>query len=101
MRKDRCSCEKFSWGINSNFGKRFTQQKKLFCKLFTMGEACAVPFMFLIVGMQMSREQWDPAHLETSPSLHGDHLKSDQLEAVNRGEEYLRETFEFCSTLLH
>ena len=62
---------------------------------------CVVPFMFLIVGMQMSREQRDPTHLKTSASLHGDHLKSDQLEAVNHGEGYLRETFEFRRALIH
>ena len=42
--------------------------------------------MYLIVGMQMSREWQDPARLETSASLHEDQGKSDQLEAVNRGE---------------
>ena len=49
----------------------------------------------------MSRDQQDPARLETSASLHGDCLKSDQLEAVNRGEEYLRGTFEFRGALIH
>ena len=33
----------FSWGINSRSNKRFPKQKNLFCKLFTMGGACAVP----------------------------------------------------------
>ena len=36
--------------------------------------------------MQMSREQQDPAHLETSASLHEDQRKSDQLEAANHEE---------------
>ena len=49
----------------------------------------------------MSREWQDPAHLETSASLQGDYLKSDQLEAANRGEEYLRGTFEFRGALTH
>ena len=50
--------------------------------------SCAVPFTYLIVGMQMSREWRDPTRLETSVSLHvsEDQGKSDQLEAVNRGE---------------
>ena len=52
-----------------------------------MGEACAVPFTFLIVGMQTSREWQDPAHLETSASRqYEDQRKSDQLEAANREE---------------
>ena len=62
---------------------------------------CAVPFTLFIVGMQMSRERQDPAHLETSASLHGDCFRLDQLEAVNHGEEYLRETFEFRGALIH
>ena len=92
---------KFYWGINSNFGKRFTEQKNCSANFSQQGEACAVPFTFLIVCMQTSRKRRDPAHCWTSASLHGDHLKSDQLEAVNRGEEYLRETFEFHGALIH
>ena len=34
----------FAWGINSKSNKRFPKQKNLFCKLFTMGEACVVSF---------------------------------------------------------
>ena len=65
-------------------------------------EWCAVPFTFLIVGMQTSRERRDPAHLETSASLQcEDQRKSDQLEAANRGEWYLREIFEFRRALIH
>ena len=30
-----------------------------------------VPFTFLVLGMQMSTEQRDPARSETSASLHG------------------------------
>ena len=67
----------------------------------TKKEKCAVQFTFLIVGMQTSTEWRDPTRLRTSASLHGDHLKSDQLEAVNRGEGYLRETFEFRGALIH
>ena len=37
----------------------------------------------------------DPTRLETSASLHGDYLKSDQLEAIKRGEGYLREYLNF------
>ena len=70
-------------------------------EMFCEGWGCAVPFTFLIVGMQTSRERRDPARLETSVSLHEDHLKSDQLEAANCGEGYLRETFEFRGALIH
>ena len=57
---------------------------------------CAVPFTRFIVGMQTSRESgeippvWRPVRV-----CMVDYLKSDQLEAVNHGEEYLRGTFEF------
>ena len=68
---------------------------RLFQERCGFPEICAVSFMLFIVGMQTSREQRDPTHLETSASLHGDYLKSEQLEAINCGEEYLKGTFEF------
>ena len=52
--------------------------------------------------MQTSREWQDPTRLETSVSLHvgDDQGKSDQLEGVIHGGEYLRETFEFHGALI-
>ena len=80
--------------VNSSFDKRFTEQKNCAANFLQRGEACAVPFTLLIEGMQVSREQRDPAHLETSSSL-------QTSEAVNRGEEYLRGTFEFRRAFIH
>ena len=86
MEIDRCSRVKFSWGMNSNFDKRFTEQKTVPQTFFQWGEACAVLFTYLSVGMQASREWRDSARLDTSANLHEDQGKSDQLEAVNHGE---------------
>ena len=83
---DRCSYVKFYWEINSNFGKRFTEQKNCSANFLQWGEACAVPFTFLIVGMQTSREWRDPTRLETSASLHEDQCKLDRLEVANHEE---------------
>ena len=65
------------------------------------GGMCGPIYVYNCRCMQTSKEWRDPTRLETSVSLHGDYLKSDQLEAVNRGEEYLRGTFEFCGALIH
>ena len=54
-----------------------------------------VPFTLFIVGMQTSREQRDPARLETSASLHGDYLKSESAGSSQPWRRYLRGTFEF------
>ena len=40
---------KFYWRINSNFDKRFTEQKNYSANFLQWGEACAVPFTLLIV----------------------------------------------------
>ena len=49
MKTDRCSYVKFYWGINSNFDKRFTEQKNYSANFLQWGEACVVPFTFIIV----------------------------------------------------
>ena len=78
-------CENFLGELTQTLTKDL-QNRELFRKHFTTGEACVVLFTYLIVGMQTSREWRDPTRLETSASLHEDQGKSDQLEAVNCGE---------------
>ena len=87
MKTDRCSYVKFYWGINSNFDKRFTEQKNYSANFLQWGGGmCGPVYISNYRCMQMSREWRDPTHLETSVSLHEDQCKSDQLEAANRGE---------------
>ena len=57
VKRSRYNYVKCSWGINSSFDKRFTEQKKCTANILQRGEACVVPFMLFIVGMQTSRER--------------------------------------------
>ena len=81
---------KFSWGINSLI-KDFQNRKNCSANFLQRGEACAVPFTFLLVGRQTSRESSKiPPNQRPVQVCMVDYLKS---EAANREEVYLRRTF--------
>ena len=81
---------KFSWGINSLI-KDFQNRKNCSVNFLQRGKACAVPFEFLLVGRQTSRESGEiPPDRRPVRVCMVDYLKS---ESVNREEMYLRRIF--------
>ena len=76
---------------NELFDKRFPEQKNCSANFLQRGKACAIPFEFLLVGRQTSRESGEiPPDQRPVRVCMVDYLKSG---AANREEVYLRRTF--------